>query len=44
MTLWGRNLGDKKFLAEVIPATEFGGSFVFQGNGRAYGVQVSYRN
>lgn len=44
VTLWGRNLGDKRFLAEVIPAPEFGGSFIFQGNGRAYGVQVSYRD
>ncbi|MGC8518724.1 MAG: TonB-dependent receptor [Steroidobacteraceae bacterium] len=44
VTLWGRNLGDKKYLAEVIPAPEFGGSFIFQGNGRAYGVEVSYRD
>lgn len=43
VSLWGRNLGDKKFLAEVIPAPEFGGSFIFAGNGRSYGIQVGFR-
>lgn len=42
-TVWGRNLGDKKYLAEVIPAPEFGGSFIFSGTGRAYGVDLGYR-
>ncbi|MGH8140071.1 MAG: TonB-dependent receptor [Steroidobacteraceae bacterium] len=40
---WSRNLADKKYLAEVIPAPEFGGSFVHQGLGRSVGVDVSYR-
>lgn len=40
---WGQNLADKKYLAEVIPAPEFGGSFVHAGFGRALGVDVDYR-
>ena len=43
VTVWGRNLGDKQYLAEVIPAPEFGGSFVYSGTGRAYGIEVGYR-
>ena len=43
VTIWGRNLGDKQYLAEVIPAPEFGGSFVYSGTGRAYGIEVGYR-
>ena len=42
-TLWGRNLGDKDYLAEVIPAPEFGGSFIHAGTGRAYGIDLSYK-
>ena len=44
VTLWGRNLGDKQYLAEVIPAPEFGGSFIFSGTGRAYGAEIGYRH
>ena len=44
VTLWGRNLGNKNYLAEVIPAPEFGGSFIFSGTGRAYGVELRYRD
>ena len=40
---WSRNLADKKYLAEVIPAPEFGGSFIHQGLGRSVGVDVNYR-
>ncbi len=42
-TLWGRNLGDKQYLAEVIPAPEFGGSFIHSATGAAYGVDLSYK-
>jgi iron complex outermembrane receptor protein len=42
VTAWGKNLADKKYLAEVIPAPEFGGSFIHSATGRAYGVDVSY--
>lgn len=40
---WSRNLANKQYLAEVIPAPEFGGSFVNSGTGRAIGLDVSYR-
>lgn len=43
VTLWGRNLADKQYLAEVIPAPEFGGSFIHSGTGRAYGVDLDFR-
>jgi len=42
VTAWGRNLADKEFLAEVIPAPEFGGSFIHAGTGRAYGLDVTF--
>jgi iron complex outermembrane receptor protein len=40
---WSRNIADKRYLAEVIPAPEFGGSFIASGTGRAFGVEFSYR-
>jgi len=40
---WSRNLANKQYLAEVIPAPEFGGSFLNSGTGRAFGLDVSYR-
>jgi iron complex outermembrane recepter protein len=45
---WGlhgvvKNLMDEKYLGEVIPAPEFGGSFIHPGNERAWAVEVSYR-
>ena len=42
-TLWGRNLTDEDYLQEVIPAPEFGGSFIHDSPGRSYGVEMSYR-
>ncbi len=39
---WVRNLANKQYLEEVIPAPEFGGSFIHSAVGRAYGVDVSY--
>lgn len=41
VTAWGRNLADEDYLAEVIPAPEFGGSFVHQAPGIAYGVEFT---
>lgn len=41
-TLWGRNLGDEDYLQEVIPAPEFGGSFIHPSALRAYGLDVTY--
>ncbi len=42
-TAWVRNLANKQYLAEVIPAPEFGGSFINSGTGRAFGVEFGYR-
>jgi len=41
-TLWGKNLTDENYLQEVIPAPEFGGSFIHPSSLRAYGVEVTY--
>jgi iron complex outermembrane receptor protein len=43
VTAWSRNLTDKHYLAEVIPAPEFGGSFAHDAPGRSYGLDVSYK-
>jgi len=42
-TVWSRNLTNKNYLAEIIPAPEFGGSFVHDAPGRSFGVDVSYK-
>jgi iron complex outermembrane receptor protein len=42
-TLWGRNLTDEDYLQEVIPAPEFGGSFIHPSSLRAYGLDVTYQ-
>ena len=42
-TLWARNLTDERYLEEVIPAPEFGGSFLHQSRGSSYGVDLKYR-
>lgn len=43
VTAWGRNLADEDYLAEVIPAPEFGGSFIHAAPGRSYGLDVNFR-
>ena len=45
---WGvfgvvKNLTNETYLAEVIPAPEFGGSFIHPGNERAWAVEVNFR-
>jgi iron complex outermembrane receptor protein len=40
---FAKNIGDEKYLEEVIPAPEFGGAFDHPGARRRYGVEVSYR-
>ena len=42
LTLWGRNIGDEEYLAEVIPAPEFGGSFIHQAPFATYGLDLKY--
>lgn len=41
--LWGRNLASKHYLQEVIPAPEFGGSFIHPSPLRSYGLEVTFR-
>ena len=42
ITLWGRNVTDEKYLAEVIPAPEFGGSFIHEAPYATYGLDIKY--
>ena len=42
LTLWGRNINDEEYLAEVIPAPEFGGSFIHQAPYATYGLDLKY--
>ncbi len=41
--LWSKNLTDEDYLEEVIPAPEFGGSFIHDSAGRISGVDLTYR-
>ncbi len=43
VTGWGRNVGNSDYLQEIIPAPEFGGSFIHQSPGDSYGVDVTYK-
>jgi iron complex outermembrane receptor protein len=43
VTAWGRNVGDEEYLQEIIPAPEFGGSFIHNSPGDSYGVDLNYR-
>ena len=40
--LWGRNVTDEEYLEEVIPAPEFGGSFIHDTYSRTYGITVRW--
>jgi iron complex outermembrane receptor protein len=42
VTAWGRNVTDEDYLQEIIPAPEFGGSFIHNSPGSSYGVDVKY--
>jgi len=42
-TVWGRNLTNEHYLQEVIPAPEFGGSFIHPSALRAYGLDITYQ-
>jgi iron complex outermembrane receptor protein len=41
--VWGRNITDEKYLEEVIPAPEFGGSFIHPARTATYGADVTFR-
>ncbi len=43
VTAWARNLTDEKYLEEVIPAPEFGGSFIHEARGKSAGIDWKYR-
>lgn len=43
ITVFAQNMLDEKYLEEVIPAPEFGGSFISPAQGRRVGVEASYR-
>ena len=43
LTAFADNLLDKKYLNEVIPAIEFGGSFISPGARRMVGVEAGYK-
>ena len=43
IAVFANNLFDKKYLNEVIPAIEFGGSFISPGQRRMIGVELSAR-
>ena len=40
---WSQNLTDEDYLEEIIPAPEFGGSFIHDSAGRISGVDFTYR-
>lgn len=42
VTAWGRNVTDEKYLQEIIPAPEFGGSFIHDSPGSSFGLDVRY--
>ncbi len=42
-TLFATNAFDKKYVNEVIPAIEFGGSFISPGARRLYGLELGYK-
>ena len=42
-TAWAKNFTDEDYLAENITAPEFGGSFIHDSPGAAYGVDVTFR-
>jgi iron complex outermembrane receptor protein len=43
VTAWGRNIADEDYLAEIIPAPEFGGAFIHDAPGSSYGLEVNFR-
>jgi iron complex outermembrane receptor protein len=42
LTAWGRNVTDEEYLQEIIPAPEFGGSFIHDSAGQSYGLDFTY--
>lgn len=42
LALYGKNITDEKYLQEIIPAPEFGGSFIHPSALAEYGVEFTY--
>lgn len=40
---WGKNITDEDYLQEIIPAPEFGGSFIHASRGAAWGVDLGFK-
>lgn len=43
VAVWAKNLTDEQYLQEVIPAPEFGGSFIHPSARDSYGIDFTYR-
>ena len=43
LVAYAKNLTDEDYLAEVIPAPEFGGSFAHAGTQRRVGLELTYQ-
>ncbi|MEQ8859747.1 MAG: TonB-dependent receptor [Pseudomonadales bacterium] len=43
ITAWGRNITNEDYLEEIIPAPEFGGSFIHEAPEDSYGLDFTYR-
>jgi iron complex outermembrane receptor protein len=43
LAAWGKNITDEEYLQEVIPAPEFGGSFIHPSSMAEYGIDFTYR-
>ena len=43
ITAFADNLTNERYLNEVIPAIEFGGSFISPGTLRRFGVELGYK-
>lgn len=43
VTAWARNLADKRYLEDITPTPEFGGSFLTDASRRSYGLDVDFR-
>ena len=43
LTAYAQNLFDERYLAEVIPAPEFGGAFASPAEGGRYGLELGYK-
>ena len=42
LVAWSQNVTDEEYLEEVIPAPEFGGSFIHPAARRGYGLDFQY--